>query len=86
MCPFVLSHAFSEYVLISKLVQSGSNIETSKIDFTLDHQAWMASSACLIGDLKKVNAFLNLCNKYAFKINIDGRIKHLFYLRNLMYR
>ena len=34
MCPFVLSNAISEYVLISKLVQSGSNIETSKIDFT----------------------------------------------------
>ena len=38
MCPFVLSNAISEYVLISKLVQSGSSIETSKIDFTLDEE------------------------------------------------
>ena len=38
MCHFVLSSAISEYVLISKLVQSGSSIETSKIDFTLDEE------------------------------------------------
>lgn len=59
------------------------NIKKYSIDYTFNHQAWLAASMCDCGKVNDVKVFLDRLCERNYDINEDGRIFHLLKTNSL---